>query len=181
MTRLLGVLTLLLTVGLAGACPPVVVRHNAYQAHVVTPVVAVQAVAVAIPLYTAAYGADPSAALLAEVKLLRAEIQMQALKAENDRLRAAPARPVPGAPAIPPVVEQATAPATAGALVTACAQCHSGAAAKGGVKLFDGGKRLQLSGESLGDSLQAVVDGRMPKGRKLSADDRLAVLADLMK
>jgi cytochrome c553 len=115
------------------------------------------AVPVAVPLYTASYGADGSAALLAELQKLRAEVA---------GLRS-------------PAPAKASTP-TVGALATRCASCHSGEKSRGGVKLFaPDGARAQLSPENLGDAIQAVLDGRMPPNAKLPDGDRLAVLKEL--
>lgn len=157
--KLLGVLILLLalTVGTVDACP-IVVRRAVVQRAAVVQTVAI-AVPVLVPAYTASYGAPDASyqQLLAELKALRAEVQ---------QLRQGQ----------PQVLQ-----AQASVLAQHCADCHSGAQAKGKFTLFDGkGLRQEITPEKLGDAIAQVVSGKMPQGRKVSDGDRLKLVAELM-
>ncbi len=138
------------------------VRQHAAPVALAAVFVPVLAVA---PAYTASYGADPTAALAAELQKLREEVQQfrgQGLT------QPAPSQPAPR-----------EVPAAAAGVQTACASCHTGAAAKGGFVLFDDKGRAKLTDEQVGDAVQAVLKGDMPRGKKLSADEKLVTLKDL--
>lgn len=128
----------------------VVVGHRVVAPVVVTPV------AVAVPVYSAVYGGPDQGVqqLLAEVQKLRQEVQ---------QFRG------------PEVL-----PAKASLLQQRCAACHTAGSEKGKFALFDKGGRAALTPEQLGDALGAVVSGAMPKGVKVTAEERLGLVAELM-
>ncbi len=167
MTRILGVVLLggALFAAAAEACPPVVVVHRAVR---VRPVIAVQFVPVYVPSYVATYGAPGGGpdvqSLLAEVSRLRALV-------EGGGAGKGVGGSAPGPAAVP---------STGGALSAACARCHTGAGAKGKFKLFEeGGGPAALSGEQAGEALTAVIQGRMPQGKALTAEQKIQVLSEL--
>ncbi len=187
--RVLGVLTILAALGLyatAEACPPVVVRRAVYvaptyAAPVVASVVQTYAVPVVVPLYTAGYaGADQgTAALLAEIRQLREAVRgmQQQQGGDAQPFQAKGQSPPP----MPPANGPAAAPQDGGLLQQRCGACHSNGNAKGGVRMFDGGKRVALAPEKLGDAIEAVVKGTMPKNARLTDTEVRAVLAELIK
>ncbi len=185
--RVLGVMSLLAALGVyatAEACPPVVVRRAVYvaptyAAPVVASVVQTYAVPVVVPLYTAGYaGQDQgTAALLAEIRQLRAAVQ----EMQQGGVEFLKGRAPPQPPSMPPANGPAGAVPDSGLLGTHCGACHSGGTAKGGVRMFEAGKRLPLAPEKLGDAIEAVVKGTMPKNKRLTDTEVRAVLAELIK
>ncbi len=149
------------------ACPPVFYAYRAAPVRHVRPVVAVQFVPVIVPAYTATFGSPGGGP---DVQQLLAEVQR--LKAQVEGLSGGSGGKAGGlGPAATPAL---------GALSAACARCHTGATAKGKFKLFEeGGALAPLTGEQAGEALTRVIRGEMPPDRKLAAEQKIAVLAEL--
>lgn len=116
-------------------------------------------------------------ALLADAvayRILAAQGKAPATPAQGTEI---PRGVVPQAPM--PRAEEARLPAGGfpQLATTACAQCHDKVAAKGGFAWFDGGKMLPLEAQQSGDVVTAVLEGRMPKGVKWSAEQKVQFLA----
>lgn len=184
MTRMLGTLLLLLAVGVgaASACPPVSFARSYSYGHAAVyhaPAVATYA----YPSYFVAYGGAGADAVLSEVKLLKAQLQIESLKVQlllTQQGGGNGPSPLSG-----PRPEQSPRPAedAVRAVQQSCAECHSGATAKGKLALFSGSGAAKLSPDQMGACIQHVLDGTMPppaKG-KLSDGQKVAVLSGLTK
>ncbi len=160
-------LALLLVIGAASeACPPR--RVVVHRAAVVRRVVAVEFIPVLVPAYNVGYGAPAGGP---DVQQLLAEVARLKTLVEGGGAGKVPGSPAPG---------PAAAPLAGGALSAACARCHTGAGAKGKFKLFEaGGALAPLTGEQAGEALTRVIRGEMPPDRKLAAEQKIAVLAEL--
>lgn len=157
------------------------VNCNHHAAAFVAPVVELRTPVVTfrqfeLPLYSVQYSgetASSSAALSAKV---------DALNARLDAL-GKPGFAMPRADAPEQI---ATLPNTANDLQhvalakQSCASCHDSSVsnAKGGkFTLFAGGKLANLSPDDLGEIIARVASGDMPKGGKMSAEDRLKLIS----
>lgn len=195
LAMLLLLLLLVVSPAQAGGCAIVVRKHAAVVHHaVVVPKVAVYET-IHIPLYSATYqGTDP-----AVIELFRQ------LGGRLDRLeRGGQPQPQPApqptpqpAPTMPPAATQPVDPFNPGAgpqavrggsfleqVQAKCAGCHSGASARGGVKLLENGQLAQLTPEQVGDVVDAVVSARMPPpkaGQRMSAEERLAFIQAMVR
>lgn len=132
---------------------------------------------VAVPLYTATYGAPVQAQPAQSTDLAAVLKELQSLRAQVRQLQGQPPQQQQPSGA----AEKVPAPKVS-LLEQSCARCHSGAGAKGKLRLFDGDKRLALTPEQMGDAIARVLNGTMPppKDGQLAADDKVAVLKELM-
>lgn len=71
----------------------------------------------------------------------------------------------------------AVAPPGVTVLKGRCAKCHTGPDAKGGISMFSGDGKWAAGWQSHAQRIfEAVLDGTMPKGGKLSAEEKIAVI-----
>lgn len=126
-------------------------------------------VAAFVPLYSVGYapqGTSPE--VEAELKSLREQVEK--LKAEQPQV----------------LPQKATPPKHVSILKTNCARCHSGAAAKGGLTMFESGKLLALTAEQRLKVVKRITlpdadPKRMPKGGKsLSEEDSSEIVLGLV-
>ena len=146
--------------------------------HVATPVVAVTPVLAAtfintVPSYSVGYqagygggygGDEVGKAILEELKALRAETQAMraALGAGGATKAFAPTAIHPGL----------------SVLRNSCAKCHDAnvAAVKGGKNVFFKDGEFIDEGDNVSRCIQAIDDGSMPRGSKMSADEKYQAL-----
>lgn len=172
MTRLLGCLVLVLAVALpASATHPCVVRsrvvysYPVYQAPVVAAVFAPLVVA-QVPAYSATFGVPDQGqgALLAELKALRQEVQ--ALRQGGAEQLKSP--------------KNGNGEEVLSILQANCAECHTGAAAKGKFAMFTApGNLAQFTPQQVGKMLVAIQQGEMPPAPRKSLDDKSFSIVNL--
>jgi mono/diheme cytochrome c family protein len=173
----------------AVACPPVAFRSYSYTTPAyAAPIYHAPAVATyPYPAYFVAYGGGQQDALLSEIKLLRADQQIQALKMQLLLLQqgGGNVQPVPNAERVPEMPKANGAAAVPGqevqAVSQACASCHSNGNAKGKHQMFANFAAVKMTPDQLGSCIQHVLDGTMPKNGKLTDAQKLAVLQGLTK
>ncbi len=150
----------------------VVAHHAAPVAAVVVPTVQTIAVQpVLLPIYSAVYQPleqrNHNEELLSELKSLRLKVESleQTRQPVRQQLRDEPALK------------------TSDLLGTKCAACHSPGSAEakgGGLTMFDSLGKLSLTEEQKLDAIGQVASGKMPKGTKLSGENKRQAI-DLLK
>jgi len=135
--------------------------------------------AVIVPLYVVGFQPPPAIVPQAVQPQQAAapddkDEQIRQMKLEIERLRGGSTQPQ-----MPPAREQASASMT----FNKCASCHDSATAKskgGGNVFFDQGRLIATADQRL-DMIDAIIDGRMPRGGKLKDDEGGAVVTELSK